>query len=137
MNTHHGASAFLLELKGLSIMAEQVLRTCDASTGRKGNCGERVPDDTAFRFSIGDTVYEADLCVRHREDFSAKVQTYVDVARPVTTRAGKAVRQAIRGRKGVFTTKDVREWLREQGVEVAESGRLPNEHIQKYREAHT
>lgn len=35
-----------------------------------------------------------------------------------------------------FATRDVRAWLRAQGRDVAESGRLPNELIEEYRREH-
>lgn len=116
---------------------EEVVRRCDTPVGRKGGtCGERIPEDRPFVFTVDGVEYAADLCDKHREAFKEAISVYMQVARPVRTRAGSAVRAAIRGQNGVFTTKDVRAWLREQGRDVAGSGRLPQELIEEYKIAH-
>jgi hypothetical protein len=60
----------------------------------------------------------------------------VSVAHKAQRREGTSVREALQGKKGAFTTKDVRNWLKEQNREVPETGRLPNEVIREYQEAH-
>jgi hypothetical protein len=41
----------------------------------------------------------------------------------------------MKGKKGAFTTKDVREWLQAQGRDVAPSGRLPEAVLKEYERA--
>lgn len=118
---------------------EETVRKCDAPVGRKGNhCGEHVPDGKPFLFTVGGVEYAADLCDKHREAFRDAISVYVEVAHPVRTRNGAAVRAAIKGGKAgvVFTTKDVRTWLQAQGRDVPGSGRLSNALIEEYKAAH-
>lgn len=118
-------------------MAEEIVRKCDREIGKKGNrCGQRVPEDKPYPFTVEGVNYEADLCERHQRELADCLAPFVAISRPVSSRTGTAVRKALKGKSGVFTTKDVRNWLREQGREVAPSGRLPNELIQEYVAAH-
>lgn len=113
---------------------EEVIRRCDFKIGTKGRvCGETVPDNEPTPIN-GD--YSADLCGRHREGYNAAVAPYLDVAVKVsTTRKGHHVRRSLSGRSGQpFTTADVREWMRSQGREVSDSGRLPNDVIEEYKD---
>lgn len=116
---------------------QEVVRKCDATVGKNANkCGERVPNDKPLTFAVEGVHYEADLCDKHRAAFLDSVAPYTDLARPVSTRSGSAVRAVLKGKRGVFTTKDVRQWLKEQGRDVSPSGRLPNEFIEEYKAAH-
>jgi len=115
---------------------QEVVRRCDRLIGTKGNrCGERVPNDEPTRFVIDGVGYEADLCEKHHEDFNRAVASFLHIAEPTTARAGNAMRKAMRGKKGAFTTKDVREWAAAQGRDVPASGRLPNAMIEEYKQS--
>lgn len=117
---------------------EEVTRKCDMPKGTKGNtCGQRVPGDEPMQFNVGGVEYHADLCEQHRAAFSQALVPFIAIARPVSTRNGPAIRKALRGRQGVFTTADVRKWLREEGREVSPTGRLPQEVIAEYEAAHS
>src|SRR6059058_1140286 len=115
-------------------------RTCDMPTGSKGNrCAQRVPNDEPFTFGFGGAEYEADLCEKHQNAFATAVKDFTALATEseggTNSRATKnsgSVRKVLKGKGGVFTTKDVREWLAAQGREVAPSGRLPNTLIEEY-----
>ncbi|MDT7655169.1 MAG: hypothetical protein QOI36_6580 [Pseudonocardiales bacterium] len=115
---------------------QEVVRRCDYLIGTKGNpCGERLPEDKPTPFTYDLVEYEADLCEKHRVDYAKAMTPFVTIARPVRTRAGTAVRKAMKGKKGAFTTKDVREWLQAQGRDVAPSGRLPEAVLKEYERA--
>lgn len=115
---------------------QEVVRRCDKLIGTKGNrCGERVPDDSPTLFSFQGVAYSSDLCEKHQSELEAVLAPFLTTAEPTTTKSGHAVRKAMRGKKGAFTTKDVREWLTANGREVAGSGRLPNALIEEYKEA--
>lgn len=106
---------------------------------RKGGmeaCGERIPNDAPQVFGLDGKQYEGDFCTKHQEDLRASMAPFVAVSRDTRSRAAQTVRAALKGKKGTFTTKDVRKWLEEQGRDVASSGRLPNELIDEYRAAH-
>lgn len=119
---------------------QETVRYCDVPIKKRGElvaCGERVPDDEATPFALGNGAYEADLCEGHREKLSEALAVYIQVARPVrASNTGQQVRKALKSKKGTFTTKDVRRWLAEQGRDVAPTGRLPNELIEEFRAAH-
>lgn len=99
-------------------------------------CGERVPGDTPQIFGLGPKQYEGDLCEKHAGDLHNCLAPFIAVAHENRSRTSQNVRASLKGKKGEFTTKDVRKWLEEQGREVAPSGRLPNELIEEYRTAH-
>jgi hypothetical protein len=114
-------------------------RFCDfvRITGRKKEgCGKPVPNDEPTAVTVGTTRYLMDLCAEHQEGLDQALQPYVSVAHKAQRREGTNVREALQGKKGAFTTKDVRNWLKEQNREVPETGRLPNEVIREYQEAH-
>lgn len=121
---------------------QEIVHRCDMPVGKSGNpCGERVPDDAPTDFGLLGQAYEADLCERHRGDLIKAMEKYVEIAKPASAPRNRpaprrnGVRAVLKGKKGVFTQKDVREWLREQGRDVASSGRLPNELIEEYKQA--
>lgn len=122
-------------------MAEEIIRRCDYKVGRGRNAkphGELIGDST--RFKVDNREYLVDICDEHKEALMASLRPFIDISR----RAGTALPRNSRGRaimraKGgkTFTTKDVRVWLQQQpGVTVGESGRIPNEQIEMYKQAH-
>jgi hypothetical protein len=99
--------------------------------------GEIIEDYEPFTFALEGSSYSADLCEAHKQEVRDCLIPVISISDKTPSRASQAVRGALKGRKGSFTTKDVRRWLRDQGVEVPDSGRLPNEHIDRYRSAHS
>jgi hypothetical protein len=122
-------------------VADVVQKKCDfkfhRGTRRESICGKDVPRNEPTVFSVGPTRYEVDLCEEHQETLREDLEPYTEIAHKAEQRMGKVVRKAIRGKEGVFTTKDVRAWLREQGEDVAEAGRVSNEQIERYMKAHS
>lgn len=117
-------------------MAQEVLRNCDYPVDKQGTaCGERVPNDKPTTFTLRDDQFETDLCEQHIETLDACLQPFIGVSRAV--RRGSTLHTVLRGKRGTFTTSDVRQWLREQGKDVAPSGRLPEQFIQDYVAAHS
>jgi hypothetical protein len=99
-----------------------------------GTTNQNAADTT--RFTVENLSYQLDLCDEHKESFSNYMEVLVEISEAVGSRTGSTVRKALKGKKGVFTTKDVRLWLQEQGRDVAPTGRLPNELIEEYKRAH-
>jgi hypothetical protein len=85
------------------------------------------------RFGLDGADYEIDLSVAHGEELHKALAPYVAHARKV----GGARRAARAGRRtaGAIDTHRVREWAREQGIEVKERGRVPANIVEKYRDA--
>lgn len=86
-------------------------------------------------FTFKDVGYKADLCAKHQQDFENAISSFLHLAEPTTARVGTAMRKAMRGQKGSFTTKEVRDWALAQGRDVAPSGRLPNALIEDFKQA--
>ena len=121
---------------------EESIRRCDFPVGRGANRKphmEQVEDGEPTRFRVGGKEYEADLCLQHREALVEAVQPWISIARRAGTVAprnakGRAIMRAKGG--ALFTTKDVRQWLVEQGDNVPPTGRIPNADIDRYKAAH-
>lgn len=112
---------------------------CDMPLKKRGElvpCGEEVLGAEPTLFSLGSTTYKAELCEVHSQKLTEALAPFIEVSEQVRANASQ-VRKALKGKKGTFTTKDVRKWLAEQGRDVAPSGRLPNELIDEYKAAHT
>src|SRR6478752_6611963 len=77
-------------------------------------------------FGLGDSQFEIDLKVAHREELESALAKFVDAARPVHT--GRTVRPAKQARRAPVVdrgrTQQIREWARANGYEVSERGRI-------------
>lgn len=85
------------------------------------------------RFGLDGTEYEIDLNAKHTEELRATLGKYVAHARKV----GGTARRAPRGRRtaGAIDTHKVREWAKEQGIDIKERGRVPADVVAKYQAA--
>lgn len=120
---------------------EESIRRCDYLVGRTNRKPhmEKVEDGLPTQFRVGGKEYEADLCAEHRQALLDAVEPFVAISRRTGTASprnakGRAIMRAKGGQ--VFTTKDVRQWLVEQGDSVPPTGRIPNVDIDRYKEAH-
>jgi hypothetical protein len=84
------------------------------------------------RFALDGVEYEIDLSAEHTDELHTALGKYVDHARKVG-----GTRRAARGRRGAnaIDTHKVREWAKEQGIEIKDRGRVPTNVIEQYREA--
>jgi hypothetical protein len=85
------------------------------------------------RFGLDGADYEIDLSVAHSEELHKALAPYAAHAR----KAGGTRRGARGGRRNAsaIDTHKVREWAREQGIEIKERGRVSANIVEKYREA--
>jgi len=85
------------------------------------------------RFGLDGANYEIDLSVAHSEELHKALAPYAAHARKV----GGTRRTARRGRgnASAVDTHEVRQWAREQGIEIKERGRVPANIVEKYQEA--
>jgi nucleoid-associated protein Lsr2 len=98
-------------------------------------------EDVAKRdFEVGDATYTIDLS---DENFK-KLQEAVEVLRPYLEKATR-VKQAGRARRATadtgprlrgYSNSDVREWARQEGVEVSTRGKIGDEVYEKFIAAH-
>jgi hypothetical protein len=85
------------------------------------------------RFGLDGTEYEIDLSAAHSDELRKTLKQYLEHAR----RTGGTARSAARGRRGGATvdTARVREWAKEQGIEVKDRGRVPADVVEQYKTA--
>jgi hypothetical protein len=88
------------------------------------------------RFGLDGSEYEIDLNAEHAKDLRDALARYVGAARRASSAAKRPVART--GRKGSASgvnTTEVREWAREQGIEVKDRGRVPAELVVKFKAA--
>ena len=89
------------------------------------------------KFGLDGKSYEIDLSEGHEKELRKALEKYIAAATLVTTHNAAAS-----GRRKYGTgparkdTKHIREWLRSQGVEISDRGRIPTEHMKRYNAAH-
>ena len=82
------------------------------------------------RFGLDGADYEIDLSQAHREELRRTLASYVAHARKISTRRPRGYRAS-----SAVDTHKVREWAKEQGIEIKERGRVPAGIVDKYRKA--
>jgi nucleoid-associated protein Lsr2 len=85
------------------------------------------------RFGLDGTEYEIDLSAAHDDELRKALQRYLAHARRIGGTAKTAARSP-RGAAAVDTAK-VREWAKEQGIEVKDRGRIPASVVEQYQTA--
>ena len=94
--------------------------------------------DGTVRFALDGTEYEIDLNAKHTEELRSALGTYVTHARKVGTTSRRGGRAAGRGARGAGSgpnTTEVRNWAREQGIDIKDRGRVPADVLAKYQAA--
>ena len=89
--------------------------------------------DGTVRFGLDGAEYEIDLSAAHEDELRKALQQYLAHAR----RTGTTARIAARTRRGgaAVDTAKVREWAREQGIDVKDRGRVPATVVEQYQTA--
>ena len=85
------------------------------------------------RFGLDGTQYEIDLSAAHSQELRTALEQYISHARRIAGTARRAAR-GTRGNGAVDTAK-VREWAKEQGIEIKDRGRVPANVVEKYNTA--
>ena len=88
------------------------------------------PAAEAVRFSFDGLAYEVDLGPANRERLRKYLQPFIDAGR----REGR--RRPSRGTSARRETAAIRAWAMEQGLRVAERGRISADIVSKYQAAH-
>ena len=89
------------------------------------------------RFALDGTEYEIDLNSKHSEELRSALGKYVSHARKVGGAARRAGRGAGRGRGAgsAQNTTEIRNWARENGIDIKDRGRVPADVVAKYQAA--
>jgi hypothetical protein len=90
--------------------------------------------DRTIAFSINGEGYAIDLSPANAEKFEAALAPFVDAARRTSSgRASGGTRRRAAGGSSSGDTKDAREWLRANGQQVSDRGRIPAPLMELYR----
>ena len=105
-------------------MSQQTTRRCDyrvvGDADGSRACGREAQN---ISFYAEATVYTADLCQRHADMLTNRIAPFVAVGSPVKV--------------SYSDTPKIRAWLREQGHELSDRGRIPIPLLIEYHEANS
>ena len=90
------------------------------------------PADETVQFGVDGTTYELDLNARHAADLRHRLAPFVEHARWVRRRVSRVPVRTAASRE---RSRQVRAWAEQQGIEVADRGRLPADIIRQYENA--
>jgi hypothetical protein len=90
--------------------------------------------DGTVRFGLNGAEYEIDLSKEHADALHTALGKYVEHARKVGGTARRPARSGRRGADAINTAK-VREWAKEQGIDIKDRGRVPATVVEQYRTA--
>ncbi len=101
--------------------------------------GESLADDAVktIRFSYRGKNYVIDLSEDNAKEFDETMKRFVDAARPDAQastspqRRSRGASEATRNRNRI-----IRQWAKDQGIEVADRGALSKDVIARYEAAH-
>ena len=89
------------------------------------------------RFALDGAEYEIDLSAQHSEELRSALGKYVANARKVgggARRAGRSAGRAPRSASSANTT-EIRNWARDNGIDIKDRGRVPADVVAKYHAA--
>jgi hypothetical protein len=87
------------------------------------------------RFGLDGTQYEIDLSTVHAEELRSVLAPYARAGRKVTGVARRAGRGQGSAAANGFSTNEVRDWAKANGLEIKDRGRVPANVINKFRAA--
>jgi hypothetical protein len=86
-------------------------------------------------FGLDGADYEIDLSEKHASDLRSALQPFMEKGRRHRG-AGRRRRGPAGARRDRERSAEIREWARQQGIEVSERGRIPQRVIEQYEAAH-
>jgi hypothetical protein len=86
-------------------------------------------------FGLDGANYEIDLSPAHAEELRSVLAPYAKAGRKVTGAARRAGRGQSKAAANGFSTNEVRDWAKANGVEVKGRGRVPADVVAKFRAA--
>ena len=87
------------------------------------------------RFGLDGAEYEIDLNAEHARELRDALARYVGAARRAGGSARRSARAGRRGSAGGPNPTEVREWAKEQDIEVKDRGRVPAELVVRFKAA--
>ena len=90
---------------------------------------------TTIRFGLDGSRYEIDLNAVHAKELRESLALYVEHARKISGTAGRAARRRQGAAADEADSTEIREWARENGIEVKDRGRVPKDIVARYKAA--
>ena len=87
------------------------------------------------RFGLDGTNYEIDLSAVHAGELRSVLAPYASAGRKVTAAARRTARSQGKAAANGFSTTEVRDWAKANGVEIKDRGRVPADVIARFRAA--
>ncbi len=87
------------------------------------------------RFGLDGTSYEIDLSAAHADELRSVLAPYARAGRKITGAARRPGRIQGRAAANGFSTNEVRDWAKSNGVEIKDRGRVPADVVAKFRAA--
>jgi hypothetical protein len=92
---------------------------------------------STVKFGLDGKSYEIDLSEAHEKELRKVLEKYVGAATQVSAHNAAATGRRKYGTGPVRRdTKHIREWLRSEGVEISDRGRIPTDLMKRYNAAH-
>ncbi len=90
--------------------------------------------DETVTFALDGVEYEIDLSDSNASALRDALNQYISVATRVGGRKQRAKSGTAAQRPGTSRSAKIREWARENGIEVNRAGRIPTEIVQRYEQ---
>jgi hypothetical protein len=87
------------------------------------------------RFGLDGTEYEIDLNAEHAQELRDTLAAYLSAGRRASGGSRQPARSTRKGSGSGLNATKVREWAKEQGIEVKDRGRVPAELVVKFKAA--
>jgi hypothetical protein len=87
------------------------------------------------RFGLDGTHYEIDLNADHAGELRSIIAPYAKAGRKVTSAARRSAQSRGKAAANGFSTTEVRDWAKANGVEIKDRGRVPADVINRFRAA--
>jgi hypothetical protein len=88
-----------------------------------------------IRFGLDGTHYEIDLSAVHAEELRSALAPYVRAGRKVTSAIRRAARNQGKAAANGFSSNEIRDWAKANGLEIKDRGRVPADVVTKFRAA--
>lgn len=106
--------------------------------------GKRVEGAEPVYFAVEGQEYRVDLVRKNKDELLDILSPFIRAGQPVTRKKGKRSASAELAPKkssraagsGNTDAQHIRDWARAQGMKVADRGRVPNDLIEAYNNAH-
>jgi hypothetical protein len=94
--------------------------------------GKEIPADVSLEFSLEGKRYSIDLTEANADKFRDRLRPYTEVATKLPAASSKPSRTVAKRQHSAT----IRQWAQQQGIQVSERGRIPEEVVAQYELVH-